>query len=149
MYSMWDAPALGKEVLDSSLSLQQLLIWVLVVSVFSVIKELRSRQKASLFRGAFIRVWKWLSARSFLSCPCPWLLGLVWREPGGWHCFVPAQASHPHRGCIQPMSGRPFFWISQTCMRWTISENCLAEANACHLTFSNSFTSGVKVGQAV
>jgi len=53
---MWDAPALGKEVLDSSLSLQQLLIWVLVVSVFSVIKELRSRQKASLFRGAFIRV---------------------------------------------------------------------------------------------
>ena len=80
---MWDAPALRKEALDSSLSLQQLLIWILVVPVFSVIKELRTRQKVSLFRDVFIRVRKELSAPPSLPCPCPQLPGLVWSLVGG------------------------------------------------------------------
>lgn len=84
---MWDVPALRKETQAASLSLQQLFIWILVVPVFSVTKELRTRQKVCLFRDVFIRVPKGLSAPS--PRPCPWPLGLVWSLLGDTAPLLP------------------------------------------------------------
>lgn len=141
MYSARDTPALRKEALDSSLSLQQLLIWVVVVLVFSVTKELRTRQKVSLFGDAFIRVRKGLLAPPSLPCPCPRLLGLV-RSLGGGSVPSPHEPLVPITAVAvappPPAWGGTLCWTSQTCTGWTIPEDCVAETNACHLTYSNS-----------
>lgn len=105
MYSVWDAPALRKEALDSSWSLQQLLLWILVVAGFECDEGAEDQAASQSLQGCMYQSVKGAFSSPFppLSVPSAPGAGV---EPGGWHCPVTAPAPRPHHDCLQPARER-------------------------------------------
>lgn len=81
MYSAWDAPALRKEALDSSRSLQQLLPWISVVAGLECDEGAEDQAASRSLQGCTYRRAKGPFSSPFP--PVPSAPGPVWSLGGG------------------------------------------------------------------